>query len=292
MEEEERKTRADFATDSEWYTYLITHPEEEAVEEVTFPLLIVQCMNCKYIIDETEQNPKPDITIPYDKRLKCPKCGKRRFKVIKSKEEKEKILKKQKEEQEKEKQKELEKKVNLKLLKSTLKKIRIELEDLRDELMDKLNQGKISSARFSALLVNLTANIYKYYRKDDNISLYWSTFRDFAFETSKNVLESEYQNQDLDEVLSNLLAEYRKVQDFDIEYLNYSKNFATRNLLDYNESIDKEELQSDLSDLERKIELQEKYNDRVKNIVSSQTKKYNEKDSYNFFKELARYNDV
>ena len=56
--------------------------------------------------------------------------------------------------------------------------------------------------------------------------------------------------------------------------------------------MDKEELEHDLSDIERKIELQEKYNEKVKDIEKSNTKEYNSKDSYSFFKELARYNDV
>ncbi len=288
MEEEERKTRADFDTDSEYYTYMITHPEEDEEEEESeqYPLLIVECMNCKNIIDENELKPKPDTSIPYDKRLRCPKCGKRRFKVIKSKEEKEKIEKKRKEEEKKKK------KNDMKLLVATLKKIRIELEDIRDDLMEDLDSGKITPARFAALLINLTANVYKYYRKDDNVSLYWSTFRDFAYETSKNVLEREYESEKLDDVLSKLLNEYKDVQDFDLKYLNYSKDFLARSLADYNEAMDREELEHDLSDIERKIELQEKYNEKVKDIEKSNTKEYNSKDSYSFFKELARYNDV
>ena len=158
--------------------------------------------------------------------------------------------------------------------------------------MEELEQEKITSARFSALLINLTSNVYKYYRKDDNISLYWTTFRDFAFETSKNVLKRDYENQDLDEVLNDLLAEYRQVQDFDMEYLTYSKDFVTRNLMDCNKFMDKEELENDLKDLERKIDLQEKYNDKVKDMTEARTKKYNELDSYNFFKELVRNTDV
>ena len=114
MEEENKakKTRADFSTDSEWWTYKITHPDEfknveeqedQKDEEKPYPLLIVQCQNkeCGYIIDENELNPKPDENIPYEKRLKCPKCGGRKFKNIKDKEEKEKILKDQKEKEKK-----------------------------------------------------------------------------------------------------------------------------------------------------------------------------------------------
>ena len=259
--------------------------EEEERKDEQYPLVIVECMNCKKIIDENELVPKPDTSIPYDKRLIC-KCGKRRFKVIKSKEEKEKLEKKRKEEEKKKKEN------DMKLLVATLKKIRIELDDIRDDLMEDLDSGKITPARFSALLINLTANVYKYYRKDDNVSLYWSTFRDFAYETSKNVLEREYESEKLDDVLSKLLKEYKDVQDFDLKYLNYSKEFLARSLADYNEAMDRGELEHDLSDIERKIELQEKYNERVKDIENSITKEYNSKDSYSFFKELARYNDV
>ena len=67
MEEENkrRKTREDFETDSEWYTYDITHPEEnvESDEDKNdeslskpYPLIIVMCQKCGYIIDENARD--------------------------------------------------------------------------------------------------------------------------------------------------------------------------------------------------------------------------------------------
>ena len=132
MEEEKKeKTRSDFSTDSEWYTYKITHPqefekndiEEDEENKPKYPLIIVQCLKCGFIIDENEQKPLPDTYIEYEKRLKCPKCGGKKFKYIKSKEEKENIIRAQKEKEKRKKEQ------DKKFIKATLDKIKDELKD-------------------------------------------------------------------------------------------------------------------------------------------------------------------
>ena len=163
-----RKTRADFSTDSEWWTYKITHPQEfeeyneveEEEEKKPYPLIIVQCQNkeCGYIIDENELNPKPDETVPYDKRLKCPKCGSRKFKYIKDKAEKEKIISEQKRKEKKDKEE------KIRFIKLTLDKLKNDLEKLKKELEEDLKNDKITPERYTALMINLTFNLYKYYR--------------------------------------------------------------------------------------------------------------------------------
>ena len=69
MEEEVYKTREDFETESEWYTYCIENgldpfsgePEknEDEENEKYDEYGIFVCLNCGYIIDENET--KPDI---------------------------------------------------------------------------------------------------------------------------------------------------------------------------------------------------------------------------------------
>ena len=89
MEQEKLKTLQDFLsegkTESDYWTYRIIHKEEfdrleeEREEKKEYPYLILQCMNCGQIIDENIT--KPDITLPYNLRVKC-KCGKFKFRAI------------------------------------------------------------------------------------------------------------------------------------------------------------------------------------------------------------------
>ena len=80
------KNRSDFSTDSEWYTYMVTHPEEfeendeekDKTDKKEYVKSIYLCEKCGQIIDETEKD--------FDKKFKdlkkdengniisCPKC--------------------------------------------------------------------------------------------------------------------------------------------------------------------------------------------------------------------------
>lgn len=295
-----KKTRADFSTDSEWWTYKITHTQEfeenngekeEEEEKKPYPLIIVQCQNkeCGYIIDENELEPKPDETEPYEKRLKCPKCGGRKFKYIKDKEEKEKIINDQKEKEKKDK------KEKIRYIKLTLDKLKDDLEKLKDDLEEELKVGKITPERYSALMINLTFNLYKYYRHDDRFTAFYSSFREFAYETSKNVLNNYYEQEKLDETLDDILKEYEQVKEFDIIYLSksleYSKNAEyLSNTSDI--EVDKYEVEKDLRILEFKIEQQEKYNEDIKELLEKDKERCNEIDNLRFFKDLKRVNGI
>ena len=303
MEEEKKatKTRADFSTDSEWWTYKITHPQEfeeknkededEEKKDKPYPLIIVQCFNknCGYIIDENELDPTPDETIPYDERLKCPKCGGRKFKYIKDKEEKEKIVKEQKEKEEKNK------KDKIRFIKLNIKKIKEDLESLKKELEDDLKEGIITPERYAALMINLTFNLYKYYRHDERFTSFYSSFRDFAYETSNNVLSNFYEQEKLEKTLDEILKEYEEVKEFDIIYLNksleYSKNAEYQsNTTDI--EVDRYEIQKDISQLEYKLEQQEKYNEKAKELLEKDKERCNEIDKSRFFGELRRINGI
>lgn len=297
-DEKKKKTRADFATDSEWYTYRITHPdenqkakeeEEKQEEKKPYPLIIVECQKCGYIIDETELEKKPDETIPYEKRLKCPKCGGRKFKQIKSKEEKEKILKARKEKEKKEKAE------KLRFIKSTIKKLSMELEELKKELEEELNQGNITPQRYVALLINLTYNIYKYYRNDEKIAMFYKNFREFAYGTSENVLEKYYEQEKVEEVMDALLKEYNEVKDFDLIYLNKSLTYAQEAEMmenNYDILMDQMEVEKDIKTLTYQIECQEKYQERLEKVLTKELERKNEIEENSLFKELRRINGV
>lgn len=297
MEEENKiKQRSDFSTDSEWWTYKITHPkefEERDVEEneeknndKKFPHIIVECLKCGYIIDETELSPLPDESVPYDKRLKCPSCkNTTKFKYVKNKEEKEKIIRKREEEKRK-----LEREKN-KYIKITISKIKDDLSKLILELEGDLKSGKISPERFSALLINLTFNIYKYYRYDDKMSLFFDDFRKYAYGVAENVLSDFYQEYELDEKLDLILAEYEQVKECDIIYLNHSLDYANNAEIIANSSdieVDIINVQGDIKKLEYQIEQQKKYNDEVKYLIEKDKERKNEIDNMQFFKELKR----
>lgn len=294
-----KKTRADFSTDSEWWTYKITHPDEfidkeenkDEDEKKPYPLIIVQCLNkdCRYIIDENELDPKPDENIPYEKRLKCPKCGGRKFKHIKDKEEKDKIIKAQKEKDKKEKRD------KIRFIKLTLKKLQKDLEKLREELEEDLRLGKITPERYAALMINLTFNMYKYYRYDDRMEMFFSEFREYAYGISNNVLKKYYQDQDLEEKLNDILLEYEQVKQFDTIYLNYSLEYAKNAEIiskTSDISVEKVDIDKDINKLEYQIEQQEKYNENVKELLEKDKERRNDIDEFKFFKDLRRVNGI
>ena len=292
-ENEEKKTRADFDTDSEWYTYQITHPEEfeekkDEENEKKYPLLIVMCQKCGTIIDESNLNPVPDETIPYDKRIKCPKCNSRKFKALK-KEEALKLAEKQKQIEKKKKQK------DLRYVKSTIKDIEEELKELKTKLDEWLKNGNITPERYVALYINLSANICKYYRYDDRISTCFALFRKYAYGISDNVLRRYYSVQELEDTKEMILMQYNEVKEFDMIYLQKSLEYSKKAEIVGNSSdieVDKAEIENDLARLQSKIENQEKYNEKVKELEKIEEKRRDEIDDKFFFKELRRINGL
>lgn len=300
MEEENkrRKTREDFETDSEWYTYDITHPEEnvESGEDKNdeslskpYPLIIVMCQKCGYIIDENELKPLPDENVPYEKRLECPKCHGRKFKQIKNKEEKDKILAERKRKEEKQNAE----KVNF--IKKTIAKLQIDIEELKEELDEELKNKKITPERYCALLINLTYNIYKYYRNDERMSLFYRVFYDFAHDTAVDKISSYYEGKNAEDALDALLADYNEVKDFDMIYLKKSLEYASESEIvaaSSDISMNELEIKQDIKILEYKIDSQTKYNERLQEILDLDLERRNDIDEKFLFKELRRINGV
>lgn len=198
MDEERRKTRSDFETDSEWYTYKVTHKEKEeediAEEEEKYDEYgIFQCMNCGEIIDEFET--KPDITKPLKDRLKCPKCGKRKFKKI-TKEKKKLLLK------EIEKKKKREKEKRTRNAEIEREKFEIEIKDLLEDLRGKLFDNKISPNQFVNIFLRISFIIARTTLREVPIDD-WLHFQKLLLSMSDDVMktydinidcETEYQN--------------------------------------------------------------------------------------------------
>lgn len=253
------KTREDFETESAFLTYQITHPEEfeehkedEKTKKEIDEYGIFVCLNCGEIIDETET--KPDKNLKYSERLKCPKCGRKKFKKI-SKEKKEKLLllKKKKEKEEKD------------------SKIQIAKENIKDDIIDlikdleiRLEQSKISSAVFVSIAMNLSYKIFYRYGKD--LDLPWTQYR-------KNMLEmcnSSLQRQSVSEDAEKILEEYdenieeNKLYKAELDYYINDISYSIPEY-EYNEKIEEyNKIDSEMKDKEAMKKIEERYQEHLK----------------------------
>ena len=144
-------------------------------------------------------------------------------------------------------------------------------------------------------MINLTFNMYKYYRHDDRFNAFYSSFRNFAYETSKNVLKNYYEKEKLEETLDDILKEYEQVKQFDMVYLDNSLEFSKNAEVLSNTSdieIDSFEVQNDIKQLEYKIEQQLKYNENVKELLEKDKERRNDVDELKFFSNLKRINGI
>lgn len=298
MEEEVYKTREDFETESEWYTYCIENgldpfsgePEknEDEENEKYDEYGIFVCLNCGYIIDENET--KPDITKPYSERLTCPNCKKRKFRKISSKRKKE-ILdeRKQKEKNEKIKQD--------RLYNVTMEKIKKSITKIEYDLTEMLEDKKISQKRFMALMYQLCYFEYKYYNKNKYLDLDYNLFKDYAKSVCKTVLEKDDIDQELDLSLEELNEDLTdKKVSLDLLYFNQAKKeIAQDSLVGNDDVLVCDEITKEISDLEFEIERQEKYNEKLKNKFEIKEKnelEVNRKDKFlRELKENSRVND-
>ena len=171
------KTREDFETEAEWWTYQLTNDllddeEEEEPKEEVDEYGIFECMNCGEIIDE--EITKPDITKKYSERLRCPKCGKRKFKKI-IKEKKEQLLRKKKNKEEQEKKD---------VATDYSKDMQNDIKDLFDDLEIKLKNKEITPERFVALFYSISCKIMTYYDKAYR-KQYFASFIDWKSEPKR-----------------------------------------------------------------------------------------------------------
>lgn len=285
MEEENPKTRADFNTDSEWYTYKVTHRslfEEESSDEENkneIPPAIYQCRLCGYIINETI----PPFVKLEDYEGKCPGCGcvidAKNYRLVKS----EHLKKAEEYKKEKELRKKQEENSEKKLLtlkaNSLKKKIKEELMDIYEDLKKELELGNIDAKRFSQLLINLFYNVIKY-NKSNVIDISWSEFRDLTFDMAGNILDT----YNIKEELEDVLTDYEKEKD-DM-YLEYSLKIANdaKSSQEDLESIQK--IEKDIALLESQISTRKDINDEYMKRVEKNQERLEDKYELDLKKQL------
>lgn len=282
MEKEALKSREDFETESDWWTYRVIHDEEfraleeEQEEKTEYPYLILQCTVCGEIIDENET--KPDITIPYNLRVKC-KCGnKSKFKAISETKKKELIEKK--------------KKQNLSDYKigRIIKRIEIDLEKVRNDLTEDLEQGKISPERYIVLMLNLISREYDYYSRIIEKKFDWTNFRYTSLEIAKERLKQKYECDILDEKLEQIANEYDEERDK--YFLEEYEIMLSGRMQEEEDKGRIEELEREIKRVERQkkivLDYEEKRTDSKKLVVEKYTEKYEDDLVWNFKKQLKK----
>lgn len=267
MEDKILKSREDFETESDWWTYRVIHEEEfRALEEANkpkeeYPYLIIQCLKCGAIIDENET--KPDITIPYHLRVSC-KCGnKSKFKAISETKKKEILQKKQKE--------------NLSdyRIKRIIKRIEIDLEKVQDDLTEDLKEGRISPERYIVLMLNLFSREYDYYSRTVGKKFDWKNFRDTSLEIAKKQVEQKYECEILDEKLAQIANEYDEEKDK--YFLEEYEIMLNGRMQDEEDKGRIEELEREIKRVERQKKLVLDYEEKRTNSKKAVVEKYIEK---------------
>lgn len=216
-----KKTRLDFSTDSEWYTYQITHPDEfkeqeEETKKSQYEKGIFKCEKCGYIIDETEKDfektTNKKITRDNDGNiLNCPNCGAsaKNLKKI-NKEKKEEIVRRRKRMQEKEEQ----------------RKIDVAKENIKDDLMDLLSdlktrvlEDEIDIKRFVAVFMNLSHKIVKRNGKDLDID--WIEYRKTMIESCQIVIDAYNVKADAESIMEEYDQDITQDELYLAEYKYY-----------------------------------------------------------------------
>lgn len=276
---ETTKSRQDFSTDSEWYTYMVTHPEEfkndyeeeRKKEKQEYEKGIFYCENCGYIVDETEQNfdkSNENKKIKRDENgniLNCPNCSasEKKLKRI-SKEKKAEIIRKKKRLKEKENQ----------------RNIDIAKENIKDDLMDLLNDLKIrvlndeiSVNRFVVVFMNLSHKIVKRNGKDLDID--WIEYRKTMLDSCQMVIDAYDVKADAESIMEDYdqditqdklyLAEYRYyIEDDKYSIADYEMAERVKEYENMEQSLFKKERERALEQefQERRQVLEEKANRR------------------------------
>lgn len=259
---EERKTRADFGTDSEWYTYLVTHPEKEEEEEEVkeeYQKGIFLCEKCGYIIDETSKDfdKNENKKIKRDENgniLKCPNCGAlgKYLKRI-SKEEKEKELRKRKIKKEKEEDKKL---------KIARENIKDDMLDLLEDLRYRLENNELDIKRFIAVFINLSKRIIDRNAKDIDID--WLEYRRAIFSMADAVIDLYDVKTDAESIIEDYEENIEEDKLYIAEYKYYIEDdkFAIADYEMQERIKEYDKMQDNLFKEERKKALEEEYQKR------------------------------
>lgn len=274
MDEERRKTRSDFETDSEWYTYKIIHKEKEEdvvqEEEKHDEYGIFQCINCGEIIDEFET--KPDITKPLKDRLKCPKCGKRKFKKI-TKEKKKLLLK------EIEQKKKREKEKRTRNAEIEREKFEDEIKYLLKDLREKLFDNSINPNQFVNIFLRVSFIIARTTLREVPIDD-WLHFQKLLLSMSDDVMKTYDINIDCE-------SEYKHCKE-DIEqnelYIAYVKKYEENDRY----SISQYDLEKRVDEYEIELRVTELENERIMKLAQKEEEKNIDRTNKSFQKELEK----
>lgn len=225
------KARADFETDSEYWTYRVTHPDEYKTEEQleeeeeekkaleVEPYGIFQCVACGFIIDEFQTKPDPRKKL-IERLNKCPKCGKRKFRKI-SKERKKEI-------ELQEKKKEKKQQINEAMIER--EKIQTDVSDLLEDLTKNLLDKEITVTQFVNIFVRLSFRIANHIKKE--LPMDWISYRKYLLLMSDDVLEHyEYARNSEQEYLQyqELLDNGKESVEKDTWYTAYEGKYIEDN---------------------------------------------------------------
>lgn len=264
------KTRKDFSTDSEWYTYMVTHPEEfetdvkeKKEDKKEYIKGIFVCEKCGNIIDETEKyfEKVQGKSIKRDENkniLNCPKCG-AKAKYLKriSKDEKDNLVRKKRLKEEKEEAR------TLKIVKENIKD---DILDLLDDLTRRLHLNEISVDRFVVVFLNLSQKIINRYAKDVDID--WIDYRKSMLEMTRTVTDLYDVQVDAEKVIEEYEGNIKEDKLYLAE-LDYYINDNKYSIADYEmaERIKEyEDMESNIFKKEREKDLEEKYQERRKEL--------------------------
>lgn len=292
MDEENKKyvSPDDFETYSEYYTYIIEHPEsrpktddeieeekrkkEEELDAESATIVYYRCnnKNCNNLMQSKEAIPNSQIGVVKDalKEMRCTKCGSKGFTVI-SKEEHDKqlVLNKKALKEEKEKARQ-DKKLDIRSNKALIY-IEIETEKLFKDLSDKLQNGDISPERFVALFYNCNFLILKSAsRKFDIPNFDWQEHKKTIKDMSEEVLRLYKVQKSEEEIL--LSYDIKADEIYDV----YEENYIEGNeeaFIEYKQS-------KRLNDYMRKLE--EKNSNRYLNRQEGKSERIQDKLEYKF----------
>lgn len=260
---EERKKRSDFDTDSEWYTYLVTHPEKEEEEEKEekedYQKGIFVCGKCGYLVDETSPDfeKKENDKIKRDENgniLKCPNCGALAKNLMKiSEKEKFQILRKKKIAQEKEEDRKI-------------KKVRADIKDdmldLLDDLKYRLENDEISINRFIVIFINLSKRIIG--RNAKEIDIDWLEYRRAIFGLADTVIDAYEVQTDAENIIENYEEDIEndKLYIAECKYYIEDDKYAIPDYEMQERIKEYDKMQDNLFKKERMKELEEDYQKR------------------------------
>ncbi len=237
--------------------------DEEDIEEKGNQSHIFVCRLCGTMYDFS--NP-PKYLLPLNHyivqgsnplKIKCPNCNRVVYYDVVTKEEYEKYLTRKKEKAEKQKENK-----EARIRKQKRKQVREDLEDLAEDLKERLFNKEITPKRFVAIFTYMSRNIVRRYGKDLDVD--WLDLRKTIFDLSDEILKVYKVEEKSEEILEEYSANIEEDELYKAELEYY---------IDDNEfSIPEYELNQRMKEYDRqekkirqeeyKKEIEEKYQKR------------------------------